>query len=438
MTRDETIALWERCENARAAALAEGKSEDEAHEAAKSIWNGWANAMLEARRALEASGAFRVKRYDKYESFVAPETFADSAAAGEWILAAQTTFNGFVFEDRPNFGGFIFPGPALFGDSVRYTRAKTVREPTTFKAGCRFTGAVFHMDAIFSWAEIVQRAGFMNVEFRGIVRFDVCRFEGTAWFFGAKFMDEVWFGQSSFSGFTNFSEASFNSTISFNAARVEGAFELSGATFAKLPGFVQTSFKEAPRLDNVVLPAIKPFPGLSGRAAMNEQAKLRAIRRLAIAGNDYENESLAFKGEVRSRRGSQDKPWHAAFWFGVLYDVLSDFGRSMMRPFYIWLVSIAAFAAAYLADGGKLAGYAARCEKPGADAVPHWLNALALSVKNALVFAGGDRKMEQQYACLYGDAVPVTGTFIQMGQTVWSAILIFLFLLAVRNRFKIK
>jgi hypothetical protein len=39
MTRDETIALWQKCEDARAAAQAEGKSEDEAHEAAKAIWN---------------------------------------------------------------------------------------------------------------------------------------------------------------------------------------------------------------------------------------------------------------------------------------------------------------------------------------------------------------------------------------------------------------
>jgi hypothetical protein len=438
MTRDETIALWQRCEDVRAAALAEGKSEDEAHEAAKAVWNAWANGMLEARRALEASGEFRTKRYDKYERYVAPETFGDSARTREWIQAAQASFNGFGFEDTPNFGGFIFPGPALFGDSVRLTRAKTVREPTVFRAGCRFTGAVFHMDAVFSWAQINQRAGFRNVEFRGIVRFDACQFQGTAWFFEAKFLDEVWFGLSSFSGFTNFTQAGFSSTASFNAARVEGAFELSGATFAKLPDFVQTSFKEAPRLDNAVLPPMGIFPGLTGRAAMNEQAKFRAIRRLAVAGNDYENESAAFKGEVRARRGTLDRSWHAAFWFGLLYDVLSDFGRSMMRPFYFWLLSIAAFTAAYLANAGKLTDYAARCGRPDAEAARHWINALALSVKNALILGGADRKMDQQYACLYDGAVPVMGTFIQMGETVWSAILIFLFLLAVRNRFKIK
>ena len=35
MTRDETIAFWQQCEVARGAALAEGKSEEQAHEAAK-------------------------------------------------------------------------------------------------------------------------------------------------------------------------------------------------------------------------------------------------------------------------------------------------------------------------------------------------------------------------------------------------------------------
>lgn len=438
MTRDETVALWQRCEDARAAALVEGKSEEEAHEVSKNIWNAWAKSVLEARRALEACGQFRTKSYDGYHGFVAPETFGDSAATIEWMQAALTNFNNFVFEYRPNFGGFIFPGPALFGDSARYIRAATVREPTVFKAGCRFSKAIFHMDAVFDWSEFNQSAVFRDAEFHGVARFGQCYFKGSAYFYRAEFEDEVWLGQCKFSGFTTFSQAEFKRVVSFNAARCEGAFQLSGAKFVKLPDFVQTSFAEAPRLDNVALPAIAFFPGLSLAGALDEQAKLRAIRRLAIAGNDYENESLAFRGEVRSRRLAIDKPWHAAFWLGALYDMLSDFGRSIMRPFYFWLLSTATFAAIYLANSGKLADYAASCAKPGADGTPQWLNALTLSAKNALVFAGTDRKIEQPYACLYDSAVPVTDTFIQMGQTVCSAILIFLFLLAVRNRFKIK
>lgn len=48
MTRDETIALFQKCEQARADALAAGKPKEEAHEAAKAIWNDWADELLAA------------------------------------------------------------------------------------------------------------------------------------------------------------------------------------------------------------------------------------------------------------------------------------------------------------------------------------------------------------------------------------------------------
>ena len=41
---------------------------------------------------------------------------------------------------------------------------------------------------------------------------------------------------------------------------------------------------------------------------------------MAIQGADYEREQMAFKGETRSKRGTEHKPWHTAFWFGIAYD----------------------------------------------------------------------------------------------------------------------
>ena len=72
MTRDETVALFLECEakraEARTAALAEGKSEDEAdelaHEAAKAHWNAWADAMLAERKALETDGRWDAGEHD--------------------------------------------------------------------------------------------------------------------------------------------------------------------------------------------------------------------------------------------------------------------------------------------------------------------------------------------------------------------------------------
>jgi hypothetical protein len=54
--RKRTIERFEECERARAKALEEGKSEEEAHEAAKAIWNGWAEKMLAERQTLENAG----------------------------------------------------------------------------------------------------------------------------------------------------------------------------------------------------------------------------------------------------------------------------------------------------------------------------------------------------------------------------------------------
>ena len=70
MTRDETVALFEICEAARAAAraaaLSEGKNEFQvdkvAHEAAKSCWNAWAGGLLAERTAMEADGSWTAKK----------------------------------------------------------------------------------------------------------------------------------------------------------------------------------------------------------------------------------------------------------------------------------------------------------------------------------------------------------------------------------------
>jgi hypothetical protein len=58
---------------------------------------------------------------------------------------------------------------------------------------------------------------------------------------------------------------------------------------------------------------------------------------------------------MRARRGNVLKPWQSGFWISLIYDALSDYGWSTTRPLLIWLISIVAFAVAYLANAGRLA-----------------------------------------------------------------------------------
>ena len=124
----------------------------------------------------------------------------------------------------------------------------------------------------------------------------------------------------------------------------------------------------------------------------------------------------------------------------MFYDAFADCGRSIWRPFVTWAALVLGFAAFYFSSSPG--GLAARCGSPLRAA---W-QALYLSIKNGLVVFGGtrDARINQAYLCLYGGdanqaAIPLSVTYVEtLAQTPISAVLLFLFLLAVRNQFKIK
>ncbi len=141
MTRDETVALFLECEAkriaARAAALAAGKSRNEAvddgHAAAKKLWNDWANGLIAEREAMDAknwracanadfgSCVFfnkdAVKEEKETEAKAAQEENAAKAHIDSkpiYVDAASARFDGFVFPGRVSFTSAVFSVPARF------------------------------------------------------------------------------------------------------------------------------------------------------------------------------------------------------------------------------------------------------------------------------------------------------------------------------------
>ena len=150
MTRDETIALFLECEakrgEARAAALAGGKSEDHArniaHEAAKAHWNAWAEPLLAERGRMETEGRWAAEKDVVYgslepknaetgawmkraEAGLLPLSLSCKGGGGETKEAAgeerkesedgKPPVKSIQLEgDSADFSGFIFPGDAWF------------------------------------------------------------------------------------------------------------------------------------------------------------------------------------------------------------------------------------------------------------------------------------------------------------------------------------
>jgi hypothetical protein len=362
----------------------------------------------------------------------------ESAAFSGMALFRFATFTG-----NASFASAIFSADAGF-ETATFSRCALFNSVTF--TGNAFFGTASFGKALFRNAIFSGRASFQSTFFTGDAQFESATFAGSALFGDAAFSGEALFRSATFTGNACFQSATFQNSASYRKAKfeqkaeftsikVDRAFDMTGAKFKQVPAFDQVDFKQAPNLGCVEFPP--PCFWRRGEAALI--AQYRAIRRMAIQGADYEREQMAFKGEVRSKRGTEHKPWHAAFWFGIAYDAFSDCGRSIARPLAIWSASWLAFAAIYAWNAGVgIAEWGAACAGDGASKA---LKALTLSAANALPLIGAGRSevAREFYAeCLALPHMSAWSPILQISQTLWSAVLLFLFLLALRNQFKIK
>jgi uncharacterized protein YjbI with pentapeptide repeats len=342
-------------------------------------------------------------------------------------FASTTDFSDTKFGDTASFQATVFSGPTIFDNS-------------RFGSGANFDRTKFDRAISFSNASFTKGVSFEDAKFSDSTKFNGAHFGGSAYFREAIILGHASFAIARFEHTAVFEGVQFGTekerrNANFTGIKAERAFVISRALFSNVPIFIQADLKQAPDLDEVGF----PLPSFWQSRDIKLIPHYRALRRMAIQGADYEREQMAFKGEVRSKRWTEHKPWHVAFWFGVAYDALSDFGRSIARPMAIGAVSWLAFAAIYFRNAGVgPAEWGTACANDGA---PKALKALTLSAANSLPLIGSSRgEVANQFykECLGLAPIPAWSPMIQMTQTLWSTVLIFLFLLALRNQFKIK
>jgi Pentapeptide repeats (9 copies) len=431
----------------------------------------------------------------------------------------RTTFQGGV-----DFGSATFHRFARFEqlqclDEASFDDASFLSEAYFFDAKftkiADFSGAVFSGDGHFDRAEFLGRTEFISAIFQSSANFNDTVFSQTANFADVNFRSGASFSQSTFSGFTIFSDAVFHKSADFSAIRSDRAFTLAEATFHGMPDFIQAQFAEAPRLDNMHLRTalsepVSFWPRCKARAARLIQgdesgpACYRSLKRLAIQGHDHESEMKFFAGEVKSARFVTDYPatWRmwsreawsgvARFWFGLLYQIVSGFGRSLLRPLALWGATVALATLYFLGQNPDVAtvwksekspasplgivnyattsvdawrygqpcyaGLRDKTDKPDVrltgltEPVRAQTNAakeaMHLAFRNAFIFLeGGDDTAHRTYGCLYGlerfgdnvvPIVPSDVSFASAVQKAFSGIFIFLFGMGVRNMLRMK
>jgi uncharacterized protein YjbI with pentapeptide repeats len=384
------------------------------------------------------------------------------------------TFPGFARFDGTKFLDDVFFIDTLFGTTARFTQ-------TLFSKTANFQGARVLKSARFSQATFKKEAHFGRMAIEGSGLFGPARFEGSthfhgvqigrrANFTGAHFLDSVDFSQSEFKGTAVFANCFFKGQAVFDAVDSQGAVSLEDSIFRRVPSFIGATFRGL-RLDNITTPT---YPILGLTRDKDASARFRELKRRASEAQDHDRELEFFAQEIRTGRFRAKglfffvpHVWQWRFWFGLAYGTFSDFGRSLLRPALVWLALLVGFAVFYLGqhespqqaskrpDG--IAAYlttarAAWANPPQCKAPSNPLlantnvvgEAFFLSASNALVVfnIGRGDVSRRTYGCLYGfehdgqQAPPIVPYGVAVAsslQTLASAVLIFLFLLAVRN-----
>jgi hypothetical protein len=217
MNQEQTIALWQKCEDARAAALAEGRDEDEAHEAATAIWNGWANELLASKSEMEESGVWAAEKNRL------GDLIAKNEDTRRWMDEAKADFSGLGFLMRARADVETQAGkeaqkePGSPSGAVRSLLLKT--------DVARFDGWTFPGDA-----------GFGEAQFSGDAGFEMAQFSGRAWCREARFPGPAWFRDAQFSGLAGFGEAQFSDQAWFEGRNFPALPGSGGRNCPALPG----------------------------------------------------------------------------------------------------------------------------------------------------------------------------------------------------------
>jgi uncharacterized protein YjbI with pentapeptide repeats len=374
----------------------------------------------------EVATAFARRRKVSANELALPESLAEIdfsnvefeqyAFFQDYLFGSNSSFQRATFSDEAYFGGSTYSGWANF-------------RGVTFSGGAGFSGAAFS----FAWFE---GATFSFVSFEGATfsngaDFGDATFSGGASFDGVSFSREALFGSAAFCRRASFGGAAFSGEASFFGATFSGEAGFRKATFGKTSRFVnaeikgETSFeraifgKEPPHFFGAKLHQGTVWRGIDWpkpKKADEAGAFLDAYACLKLEMDrlkKHEDELDFFALEMRSRRVLLGPLRGLPI---ALYGVLSDYGRSYARPLVALFIVAAIGAGAFWYF----------------DARTFW-EALGLSAANTLNVFGFRRD--------FNLAIDTPFAWLKVFaalQTILGTILLFLFGLGIRNKFRMK
>lgn len=375
-----------------------------------------------------------------------------------------------------------------------------------------FEKCFFKSDLVLNETTFKGRAFFKELRIEGEAFLRETRFAGRAEFENITHCRAALYTQCDFAGYTIFHNCKFHRTAFFKAIHVAKGFVMEDVSFlTEVPNLRQAMFREPARLKDIeILPAPRrrPFePSVravlkavkrerkwlrklffidrvhtnwikarlrfykerftNARRKPTDETYFKTLTRLAVEARNRRAEKQFVAGQIRARRHMKDKligipAGTFNYLTGVISELTSNFGRSLIRPALAWSIVFACFTGIYLKEAiNPITGSCNNQE----DLTPI-MAAQAIGLQNAfrLDWQPNDR-MDNVHRCLYGmtkvtvkqskdqtrlaglydvpapppppePKVPVRVIMLGFVHSALSFVILGVFLINLRNRFK--
>ncbi len=325
-----------------------------------------------------------------FESFIFPsEVVFKQTKFNIEVDFKECKFEGHAWFDRCQFLEKIEFARARFKGMISFNRSKFVDsvgfEVVLFEGKAFFNELAFELGVSFNEAIFKKSVGFNKTRFCAFSNFSAATFHDRTYFINAEFIERVYFNKANFKEITKISDAVFRSGVDFSNVTFEDfilfrrskfyteliftgvssdkLIDFSDAQFFKfVPDFTLLADSFPIRLSRLAFQNLLNTNQIFGNgindprpwclrwmgvsSAPDQVIHLRGLKKKANEDHDHLDELNRFVDEMKARRFWYEMPFGKGatnFWIGYLYGCISDWGRSIIRPLFIWLLILLAF-----------------------------------------------------------------------------------------------
>ena len=284
----------------------------------------------------------------------------------------------------------------------------------TFKGKVKFSGTIFPANVDFSNAVFRKDVNFSDALFLGDTNFQHTQFCGKVDFKRVKAKCYIDFGYTNFQNFADFSHIECDWVPNFRLCSFNKKISLNGFKFPKTPPEEQKKYQSGKLNDQYTQQEYENLTEKDKLVKSDFPDRYRVLKLMAQNAGDQDTKLRAFASEMRAKRFTETTG--VALIPNYLYEWLSNYGQSLLRPLIWFSLLTYIFFLSYIAYLHKIDS-------------PSIYNALLLTLHTLLPFGSETaRDMVMNYEI---DLPIIFGKLL-------SFPLLFLFGLAVRNRFLMK